>query len=350
MSSQVKRSLARASRAGALALASCLLFASSSSAAFGLLPGNAGFSAEASEPDNPEYVLGGQAPGGPDNLTGSHPDALVMSVNLAKAPDSPGEPGVPYGEGDLKDLRIDLPQGLIENPRAIESCGPVDFTTPRDSPFQESLSGESCSDRTQIGVITLASSAKGGQTRSFGLFNLRPKPGEPTRIGANPYGIPLTLSRRIDSEKGIYRLALEAKGLSQRFSITGLEIELWGTPWYAGHDLKRGDCLNEADADNGFGTASVLEEEGRSRIPPKPGDPPPPGPVYEAGTCAIGDPFFEANWPHPYLTLPTVCEGPMRFDLSASSWQGATVTRTLETPEPLSGCDASNFHTVAAVH
>jgi hypothetical protein len=347
VSAQVKRSFFLSSL---LVLSACLLFAPSAGA-FGLLPGNEGFSATATEPDNPEYVLGGVAPGGPDNLTGSHPDTLTMSVNLAKGPDSPGEPGVPYGEGDLKDLRIDLPQGLIENPRfgfsgAFESCGPEDFTTPRNSPYEESLSGESCPLRTQVGVITLTSSANGGQTRSFGLFNLRPRPGESTRIGASPYGVPLTFARRIESQGGIYRLGLEARNLSQRFSISGLAIELWGTPWYAGHDLQRGNCLNEADPDNGFGSASVLEEEGRLReVPPKflP-------PTYVAGTCAIGDPFFEANTPHPYLTLPTVCEGAMRFDVNVTSWQGASLNRTFETPEPLTGCDASNFHTVAAVH
>jgi hypothetical protein len=326
-----------------LTLLSCLLLAPSAGA-FGLLPGDEGFLASATEPDNPEYVLGGVAPGGLDNLAGSHPDTLAMAINLTQGPDAPGEPGVPFGEGDLKDLRIDLPQGLIENPRAIESCLPVDFITPRQSPFQESLSGESCPDRSQVGVLTLTSSAHGGQTRSFGLFNLQPRPGEPTRIGANPYGVPLTFTRRIESQGGVYRLGLDARNLPQRFSLTGLAIELWGTPWYAGHDLRRGNCLNEADPGNGFGSPSVLEEEGRNRG----GFSPPPA-TYIQGTCAIGDPFLEANTPRPYLTLPTVCEGPMRFDLSAGSWQGASVARTYEMPEPLEGCDIGSFHTVAAV-
>jgi hypothetical protein len=324
-----------------------LLFAPSAQAAFGLLPGDEGFNVVASEPDDPSVVLGGVASGGIDVRAGTHPYVLTTTVNLNPGPEAPGEPGVPYSDGDLKDLRLDLPVGMVENPEVIDDCNAADFVTPRTSPFEESLSGESCPDTSQVGLITLKSSYGGGQTRSFGLFNLRHPAGAPSLIGANPYGTPITFARHIDSAGGTYRLSLEARGFPQLLNVSGLTIKLWGDPWLSGHDLQRGNCLNEGDPAHGFGTVAILEEETRIR-PQK--DPP----TYVPGTCSIGDPWNVATHPQAYLTLPTLCEGPMAFTLTATSWQGDSVVRTSEShdeggPLPLSGCSVGSFSTVAAV-
>jgi hypothetical protein len=335
-----------------VAIGLLLAVAPQAQAAFGLLPGDAGFNVTASEPDDPALVLGGVAAGGPDSLAGSHPYALDAQVNFNPGPESPGEPGVPYSDGDLRDLRLDLPAGLVENPTVVGRCSAAQFSAPRQSPFGPSLSGESCPDDSQIGLLTLRSSAGGGQTRSFGLFDLVPQGGTGPLIGASPYGIPLTFSRRVDNSGGVYRPALVLDDFSQALDVSGLGIELWGNPWSAGHDLQRGDCLDEADPANGFGSAAVLEEEGRLR-------PPPLGSgeaesTYVPGTCSIGDPFLQATVPHAYLTLPSVCAGPLTYTLSAGSWQGGALTRTSEShdedgPLPLAGCEIKSFRTAAAV-
>jgi hypothetical protein len=332
--------------ATSLAALVLLLSAASAQAAFGLLSGDEGFKVTATEPDNPAIVLSGVANGGIDSLAGSHPYALTTTIGFNPAPESPGEPGVPYADGDVRDLRLQMPPGLVENPEVLGRCSVVAFNTPRSSPFQESQSGESCPEDSQIGFVTLKSSFGGGQTRSFGLFNLVPQDGNGPLIGANPYGMPITFARRIDATDGVYRVVLEARGLPQRLSISGLTLKLWGNPWSAGHDRQRGDCLNEADPASGFGTSAVLEEEGRRRPPPLGSGE--PESTYVPGTCSIGDPYLQADAPHAFLTLPTVCEGPLDFTLSASSWQGGSLTRTAAGP-PLEGCDIGSFHTVAAV-
>jgi len=332
---------------GALAL---LLMAGSARADFSLKPGDEGFSVAVTEPDDPAVVVGGVADGAPDSLAGSHPYALKAQVNLTLGFEAPGEPGVPYSGEDLRDLRLDLPVGFVENPSVVGTCSAAAFDTPRQSPFEASRSGEDCPDNSQIGILTLRTSAVGGETRSFGLFSLALQGGSGPLIGANPYGVPITFARRVDNTGGAYRPSLAIHDFPQQFNVSGLGIELWGNPWSSGHDLQRGDCLNETDPANGFGTAPELEDESRAR-PPEPGQ---PESTYVPGTCSIGDPWFQANIPRAYLTLPSVCDGPMSFGLSLTSWQGGELSRTNQShdssgPLPLEGCSVKSFRTSATV-
>ena len=148
----------------------------STAAAFDFLPGSAGFDVSA-------YGEGAQIA----KQAGSHPVALTAAFNFQL------EGGGPFTAGDLRDLSIELPPGLIENPTAVGECSQAEFHTPRSSPFEESLSGESCRDRSQVGIATVRSSFGGGTTRTFGIFNLEPPPGAPSELGFNPYGAPIVL-------------------------------------------------------------------------------------------------------------------------------------------------------------
>jgi hypothetical protein len=343
----------RAIAAGALL--ALLLLAPSAQAGFELLPGDAGFEVAATEPDDPAIVVDGDADGGPDSLAGSHPYLLKAQIDLVPGPGAPGEAGVPYSDEDVRNLRLDLPAGLVENPAAVGRCSVARFSTPREPRFGPTLSGEDCPADSQIGILTLRSSVGGGETRSFGLFSLVPQGGSGPLIGASPYGVPVTFARRVDLGEGAYRPALVVRDLPQTFNVSGMEIELWGNPWSPGHDLERGACLNETDPEHGYGTAPILEEEGRLRPPPQiPGMPPEPESTYVPGTCSIGDPFLQANVAHAYLTLPSVCAGPLSYGLALTSWQGSTLSRTTtshdaEGPLPLEGCTLRSFHTAATV-
>lgn len=162
--------------------------------AFAIRPGDEGFSVSAREEN-----------GSLDQQAGSHPFKLNTEINLDTV-ESPGEPGVPFSEGDLRDLRLDLPPGMIENPAAVPECSLADFHTPRSSPYEKpSLSGESCPDRTQIGTVAVRSSYGGGVIRTFGLFNLVPPPGSPSAIGFNPYGAPVVFLSEVRQAEGSTR-------------------------------------------------------------------------------------------------------------------------------------------------
>ncbi len=270
--------------------AAALLTPASAQAAFDFKPGAEGFDAK-------PLAEGAQ----PATQAGSHPVALEFNLNLEPGPESPGQPGTQFSEGDLRDLSISLPPGLIENPTALERCSQDDFHTPRTSPWEQSLSGEDCPARTQVGTLEIRSSHGGGDARTFGLFNLTPPPGAPSELGANPYGAPIVFVPQIRQGEGEYGLTLKTADVPQLVDATGLTLRIWGTPWSVLHNAQRGDCLNEAEP--GFGWAK----------------------------CSPGNP--KQNPPVAYLTMPTSCDGPLQFTATATAWgQPGAVSRTVSLP------------------
>jgi hypothetical protein len=246
---------------------------------FGFLSGTAGFSAAA--------VKDG---GGPETRSGAHPYRLDFNVNLNQGGEFEGQPGAVFADGDLRDLHLTAPPGLILNPAVAERCTLEQFHTPRQSPFEASRSGESCPVRTQAGTLELKSSLGGGQTRRFGLFNLTPGPGIPAQLGAAPFGAPLVFDVGLrPNPDGTYVLSLDAQNVPQRLELYGLNVSLWGTPFAASHDAERGNCLNEAE------------------------------PAFPWCKASVGEPATFP--PKAFLTLPTACSGPLFFSASADSWQ-----------------------------
>ena len=308
---------ARRSFAPLLALLATLAFAPTAAAEFGPLPGAAGFDVSATALD-----------GSPEFRAGTHPYALTTTIALTRT-------GAYAADGDVREIRIDRPPGLIENATVLGQCRVAEFNTPRQSPFQESLSGESCPDKSQVGTIEVTSSYGGGQTRTFGLFNLTPPPGFSALLGAAPFGMPIVFAQRIEGEEGAYRISLRATQVSQLLGVSAMKLTMWGNPWLVGHDRERGNCLNEIDPVNYFGTDAVLEREPQTSPESKP--------FYEAGTCSIGNPKFMP--PLAYLTLPTSCAGPLVSGLTLSSWQNpaVSVTRSSQTSQGLTGCDRQDL-------
>src|SRR6187399_703811 len=108
---------------GLVALA--LALAPAGASALTLLPGSEGFDANV-------YAEGG----GLAKDAGSHPASVSFSVDFET------EGAGPFTEGELRNLSLEMPPGLINIPAAVPRCGNHFFTTPRNSPFEESQSGE----------------------------------------------------------------------------------------------------------------------------------------------------------------------------------------------------------------
>ena len=278
---------------------------------FGFLPGTDGFSAAAIA-----------SPNTPASTAGTHPYQLNLGVGLNLGGKFEGQPADDFPDGDLRDLNVDLPPGLLLNPKALDKCSLVDFHTPRVSPFEASLSGESCPDRTQVGTIELSTSLGGGLTRRFGLFNLDPPPGVAAQLGAAPFGSPVIFDVEIHTNADdSYTLSLNATNFPQALDVSGVKLGVWGIPWNASHNAQRGNCLNEAE------------------------------PSFPWAKCSIGDPQQDSgNTPLAYLTLPTSCGGPLAFTATADAWQQPAQVSTsalnrdsLGDPVDQSGCQSFSF-------
>ena len=260
----------------------------------GLKAGTEGFDAEV-------YADGG----GVAALAGSHPYEVDMSVAL----DQSG------GSSDLHDLRLQLPPGMQLNPANGTGvlCSASEFTTPRTPPFPTgSESGESCHERSQVGTVKVTSGIGGGQTRTFGLFNLQPEAGMVARFGASPFGHPLVFEARINAEVPGAYVDLQAEEIPQNLQLRGLEVSLWGVPWDASHNSKRGNCLNEEEPD------------------------------FAPAKCTVGEPI--TTKPRAFVTLPTVCGASLTFNAEAASWQQAgTDSATTTSGGSITDCGALNL-------
>jgi hypothetical protein len=296
----------------AAAILVALVLPRGADASFGFLPGTAGFDADVLKQD-----------GTPENRAGVHPGSLRIHLERTMA----GQ----FGDGDLRDLQLELPSGFLLNPVPIvapgalsrlDSCSPAEFRTPRVSPFESSLSGESCPDGSQVGVVAVRSSYGGGTTRHLGVFNLDPPYGSPLALGFAPYGVPIVFTADVREADAGLTLILE--DLSQAYDFQTFDLTIWGTPWAHSHDAQRGNCLAEPSGGShgdcqvpGFPTPKSLEDATKS-----------------------------------LLTLPTSCAGPMRWRLSARSWQGETaapdeVLSRNEKGDPLPVVECKNAATKA---
>jgi hypothetical protein len=246
---------------------------------FGFKDGAEGFSAEA--------IAEG---GGAATSAGSHPYRLSFGIAFNQGGEFEDQPGVSFPDGDLRDLEVELPKGLILNPSVIGQCSGTDFGTPRSSPFEESKAGESCPADSQVGTVSVTSARGNGVPRRFGLFNLAPAPGITAQLGFAPFGSPVVLDLKLQkSAGGEYTLVLAGADVSQALDLSSFSLNLWGTPWDVSHDGERGNCLNETE------------------------------PTFPWAKCSVGAP--KEHPPLAFLTLPGRCSGPLGFEARASSWQ-----------------------------
>ena len=76
-------------------------------------------------------------------------------------------------------------------------------------------------DKAQVGTLTVRSAAGGAETRTFGLFNLVPKRGEPAELGASPFGKPIVFVPSIRQFEGEYGITLKATAIPQGLQLRG---------------------------------------------------------------------------------------------------------------------------------
>jgi hypothetical protein len=234
-----------------------------------------------------------------------------------------------FPDGDVRDVHIEAPPGLIAIPNDVAKCSLLEFNTPRRSPYEKSRSGENCTKNAQVGTVELSTSLNKGRPRTFGIFNLQPPPGAAAEIGFAPYGahIAFRIELRPDAN-GTYIMTLDAVNVPQDLDISGMELSLWGAPSEPGHNGERGNCLNEEDPGNSWAGEWWITPEEKSKgqrpcsgtistlrtVPKSPGEKSEPC-FVESPTCK---PLGSSG---AYLTAPHRCSGQLEFTATADAWQ-----------------------------
>ena len=231
------------------------------SAGFGFLPGSF---------DGRVFSRDGSA----DTQAGSHPYEVSTEFALNTTPDpTPGGNLIPDG-GQVRDIRVALPPGLIGNPKATPLCTQRQF-------FASNGQGPACPDNTAVGVVELFINGH-VPFQYFPVFNLAPAAGSPAEFGFGKVeSLRATMNASLRTG-GDYGVTVSLREINQSVALTASRLTFWGTPADPSHDSLRGSCLNA---------------EG-----------------FSQGSCPSG------VVARPFLTLPTSCEGPQTTTIEADSW------------------------------
>jgi hypothetical protein len=248
--------------------------------------------------------------GGVFEQAGGHPYAISTTIELGGVLDSEDETLRP--DGDVKDVTVGLPPGLVGNPTGVAQCTAAQLISRTDPDQPE------CPTASQVGIVELKISTPGSGER-FGitvpLFNMVPPVNEPAQFGFNAAGETIYLTGNVRNG-GDFGVNVVSANIPIALPLLGVDTTFWGVPADPSHDFQR--CNAEALSS---------EVEGYAPVPACPGGRP--------GFSPTSDP----EPPNAFLTLPVSCnpagEG-FKTSLRVDSWQnqGAFVEQTLTSHLP----------------
>lgn len=240
-----------------------------------------------------DYELTSEEVGGAaDTQAGSHPfqltTTLVFNTKAALVYNYEYKEVLPEVQpvALTKDLRFDLPTGLVGNPTALPRCPLAVFDRPSNT--------SSCPRDTVLGVATPIVTNNNivpyvPFAEAVPLYNLEPSVGEPARFGfTTPVGpVVLDTAVRTGSDYGV---VVRVPNILDDIGFIGSQVTFWGVPGDSRHDAARGECLDQFE-----GTLKS------------------PGKLEEA--CPVGES------PQPFLIMPTSCTGPLQSSVEGDSWE-----------------------------
>ncbi len=239
-------------------------------------------------PASAAFSVAGFTTSSTTSAAGAHPD-LTTDLTFSTTETTPP---FAFADGNVRDLSVDLPAGLIGDPSAVPQCDQSDF------------SQSTCPAAAQIGTVTVRLLTPSGfpTEPTLAVYNMEPRNDEVTAEIAFSFNglitVHMPLSVRTD---GDYGLTAHVTGISRSFGVARVVMNLWGVPADPVHDAQRIDMqLN------------------------------PVGPTQLARK--------------PFLTNPTRCGEPLTFRARANSYQSpGTFSEASSTLPALTGCDAVPF-------
>ena len=231
-----------------------------------------------------------QAEGEASRAAGSHP--YQLSVGLGFPTKRVGQELI--GTEHPRDIRIDLPRGLLGNPAAsAELCTEVELTAEEPG----------CPDESQVGTVLLTSLFAGAESGGEGtaitavynlpLYNMVPPPGAPAELAFNAAEAGIFVHAIAHLQNGsdyhAYTTTDDILALGAH-PVFNVQTQIWGDPSSEAHAEIRGVCLYTGKNSKGQ-------------------------------PCAIPDRET------PFLTLPGECPSqPLRFEAFAKSWEHPETT------------------------
>ncbi len=193
--------------------------------------------------------------------------------------------------GDPKDIRFDLPPGLVGSTVGVPRCSASRVVEVLLHPSRE------CPRDTMVGVATIQIGFLGGEPQRFvvavPVYDIAPAPGEPAAFAFDALLFPVRLDTSILSN-GNYALRVTAPDIPESASVLGTSITIWGVP-------------AEHSGPGSNGETSLL--------PPQ--------------TFGGVDPGQSSA---PLLTSPQQCVEPLVATMSTDPWREPGIFRSEEAP------------------
>ncbi len=228
--------------------------------------------------------------GGVDTQAGSHPFQLTTTFTLNTKAETVLKPllgVIPEVQpvGLSKDLRFNLPPGLVGNPTPLPKCSMRLFLE-----MAGEVPNRECPGNTVIGVSTPIVTSIFNKTQApFAftkpLYSLEPAVGEPARFG---FTLPLGGSVILDTSVrtgGDYGVVVTVPDIPETLDFIGTQVTFWGVPADPRHDTARSSkCLLKLETFLGL-------------------------------TCPVQEK------PQPFLIMPTSCTGPLHTTVETDAWE-----------------------------
>ncbi len=161
----------------------------------------------------------------PETQAGGHPDSLTTSFDFDTSSQQ-GDSGPSYQlTGDVRDIVVDLPQGLTLDPQAAPRC-PLHA-------LQLTAGASSCPASSRIGTLVLRRIGEGGtqiqESEPTAVYNMVPEAGYPMEFGASYLGVPILMYGSVVHMGSDYGLRLAVPGIPD-FGLVGASLTLFGYP------------------------------------------------------------------------------------------------------------------------
>jgi hypothetical protein len=249
---------------------------------------------------------------------GGHPYEAWTAFQMNREPTSDGFFTV--DGGNFRNVRVDLPPGLVGNPTAVPQCPKTRRIPTSSLQVQQQGPEPFCPAESVVGValLTFPPALPHGpvQTRPSVVFNLEPPPGVAASFGLQFAGSQAFLDATVRAD-GEYAVSVRTRNAVNAVPVLGVRVALWGVPADPRHDFQRCIFMDQFSVEDlrPLGLNAAACNPG----PPLAEDPP--------GTPLGPNPFPTTLERKAFLTLPTACTAPgvgLETRMHIESWDPAS--------------------------
>jgi hypothetical protein len=161
--------------------------------------------------------------GGTFTQAGGHP--FDVSTTILFNTETHPTYGPNWPQEPVKDIRVDLPSGLVGNPSGIAKCR------------HDQLAESACPIASQVGTATVTSNGNAFPPAN-GIYNMEAPPNAPARFAMNIVGTMVMLDAKLRSESD-YGVSIVSVNTSEGLAVTAIHAAFWGVPADPRHDELR---------------------------------------------------------------------------------------------------------------